>query len=66
MGEKGEMMKAEKEQLMDIENQAEQQPPSKKKKTELSSKRGKGRKPLVHVHYYYVIPLDQIKEKSSR
>ena len=49
MGEKCEMMKAEKEQLMNIENQAEQQPPSKKKKTELSSKRGKGRKPLAPV-----------------
>ena len=30
MGEKGEMLKAEKEQIMNMENQAEQQPPSKK------------------------------------
>ena len=50
MGEKSEMTKAEKEQLKNMENKDEQQPPSKKKKiSESSTKGGKARKPLAPI-----------------
>ena len=61
MGVKSEMIKAEKEQLMNIENKDEQQPPSKKKKTEPGRKRGKTREPLAPIqavrYKYYIVNI---------
>ena len=48
MGEKYEMVDAEKEQLAKIENE-DQQPPKKKRKRTSTNTKGKARKPLAPV-----------------